>query len=157
MMGCSQRFLDALRNLSFGKSYGETPGNVFVFFVAGLVRGVVAGVAVAVPLDVLPFLLFDCRGLVQTGWLGVCCGGIGVDASAAWPSAVMAAMIASSCLACSGVGIALAAAAASSASTCSISSSEAGGVANLALPLSFLLLAKSGIEGSSSGSSSSSS
>ena len=71
-----------------------------------------------------------------------------------WPSTVMAAITANSCLACSDVGIALVAAAASSASTCSISSSEAGGVANFALPLSFLLLAKTGIEGSSSGSSS---
>ena len=69
----------------------------------------------------------------------------------------MAAITASSCLACSDVGIALAAAAANSVSTCYISSSEAGGVANLALLLSFLLFVKTGIEGSSSGSSLSSS
>ena len=70
-MGCSQRFLDALRNLSFGEACGEVAGNVFVFFVAGLVRRVVDGVAVAGPLEVLPFLLLDLRGLVRTGWLGV--------------------------------------------------------------------------------------
>ena len=61
--------------------------------------------------------------------------------SAAWPSAVMAAITSSSYLACSDVGMALAAAAASSASTCSISSLDAGAVANFVLPLSFLLLA----------------
>ena len=114
-------------------------------------------VTIVGPLEVLPFLLLDCRGLVQTGWLGVCWGGIGVDASAAWPSAVMAAMIASSCLACSGVGVTLAAAAASSVSTCSISSSEFGDVAIFVLPLSFPLLARTGIDSSSSWSSSSSS
>ena len=59
MTGCYQRFLDALRSLSFGKAYGEVAGNVFVIFVAGLVRGVVDGVAVARPLEVLPFLLLD--------------------------------------------------------------------------------------------------
>ena len=82
MTGYYQRFLDALRDLSFGEALGEVAGNVFVFFVVGLVRGVVAGVAVAVPLDVLPFLLLDCHGLVRTDWLGVCCRGIGVYASA---------------------------------------------------------------------------
>ncbi|KAH9668462.1 CBS domain-containing protein CBSX3 [Citrus sinensis] len=116
-----------------GETRGEVAGNVFVFFAAGLVRGFVAGVAVVVPLDVLPFRLLDCLRLVRIGWLGVCCGGIRLNASAAWPSAVMAAMTASSCLTCSGVGIALAAAAASSASTCSMSSSEAGGVAIFAV------------------------
>ena len=157
MMGCSQRFLDALCSLSFGEACGEVAGNVFVFFVAGLVRGVADGVAVVGPLEVLHFLLLDCCGLVRTDWLGVCWGGSRVDASAAWPSAVMAAMIAISCLACSGVGVTLAAAAASSASTCSSSSAESGGVAIFALPLSFPLLARTGIDGSSSGSSSSSS
>ena len=98
-MGCYQHFLDALRSLSFGEACGKVAGNVFGFFFTGLVRGVVAGVAgvlatdlvcfgggevtVAVPLDELPFLLLDCRELVRTGWLGVCCRGIGVDASAA--------------------------------------------------------------------------
>ena len=72
MIGCSQRFLDALRNLSFREACGEVAGNVFVFFVAGLVRGVVDEVAVAGPLEVLPFRLVDCHGLVQTGWLGIC-------------------------------------------------------------------------------------
>ena len=76
MTGCYQRFLDALRSLSFGEACGEVAGNVFVFFIAGLVRGVVDGVAVAGPLEVLPFLLFDCRGLMRTGWLGVYWGGI---------------------------------------------------------------------------------
>ena len=152
MMRCSQHFLDALRNLPFGESCGETTSNVFVFFFIGLVRGVVTGVAGTGPLDVLPFLLLDCRGLEQTGWLGVCCGGIRVDASAAWPSAVMAAMITNSCLACSGIGVTLAAAAASSASTYSISSSEAGGVVIFALPSPFPLPARTGINGSSLGS-----
>ena len=156
MTGCNQRFLDALRSLSFGEACGEVAGNVFVFFFTGLVIGVVAGVVVTVPLDV-PFLLLDCRGLVRTGWLGVCCGGIGVDASVAWPSAVMAAMIASSCFACSGVGVTLAAAAASSVSTCSISSSKAGGVSIFTLCLSFPLPTRTGIDGSSSRSPSSSS
>ena len=149
--------MDTLRNLSFGEACGEVAGNVFVFFVMGLVRGVEDGVVVAGPLEVLPFLLLDCRGLVRTGWLGVCWEGSGVDASVAWPSTVMAAMIASSCLAYSGVGVTLAAAAASSASTCSNSSAESGGVAIFALPLSFPLLARTGIDGSSLGSSSSSS
>ena len=31
--------------------------------------------AVAVPVDVRPFRLQDCLGLVRIGWLGVCCGG----------------------------------------------------------------------------------
>ena len=74
MTGCYQRFLDALRSLSFGEAFGEVAGNVFVFFVTGLVRGVVAGVAVAVPVDVPPFRLLDCHGLVRIGWLVVCCG-----------------------------------------------------------------------------------
>ena len=133
MTGCYQCFLDALRNLSFGVACGEVAGNAFVFFFTGLMRGVVARVAgvlatdlacfscgevaVAVPLDVFPFLLLDCRGLVRIGWLGVCCGGIGVDVSAAWLSVVMAAMISSSCLASTGVGVTLVAAAANSAST----------------------------------------
>ena len=143
-MGEHQRFLKALRNLSFGETCGEVANNVFGFFFTGLVKGVVVGVsymiatdlvlfyrvetAAVVPLNVLPFLLLDGRRLVRTGWLGVCCGGVGVYASAAWPSAVMAAMISSSCLASAGVGVTLVAAAGSSASTCSISSSEAGGV-----------------------------
>ena len=75
MTGCYQRFLDALRSLSFGEACGEAAGNVFVFFFMGLVRGVVAGVAVVVTVDVLPFRLLDCRELVRIGWLGVCCGG----------------------------------------------------------------------------------
>ena len=80
MTGCYHRFLDVLRNLSFSEACGEVAGNVFVFFCTGPVRGVVAGVAgvlatdlvrfgcgevaVAVPLDVLPFLLLDYRRLV---------------------------------------------------------------------------------------------
>ena len=142
--------------LVFGEACGEVAGNVFVFFFTGLVIGVVAGVAVTVPLDVLPFLLLDCRELVRIGWLGVCCRGIGVDASAACPLAVIAEMIASSCLACAGVGVTLATAAASSASTCSISSSKTGGVGIFALSLSFPLPARTGIDGFSSRSSSSS-
>ena len=126
-------------------------GNVFVFFVIGLVRGVATGVGcvvdtdlvrfglgeaiVAVPLDVLPFLLLDCRGLVRPGWLRVYC------------------------LASAGVGVILVVAAASSASICSISSSVAGGVVISALPLPspLPLPARTGMEGSSSRSSSSSS
>ena len=69
----------------------------------------------------------------------------------------MAVMMASSCFACSGVGVTLAAAAASSALTWSISSSKVGGVAIFALPLSLLLPARTGIDGSSAMSSSSSS
>ena len=82
MMDCYQRFLDTLGNLSFGEACEEVAGNVFVFFFTELVRGVMAEVARTMLLDVLPFLLLDCHGLVRTGWLGVCCGGIGVDASA---------------------------------------------------------------------------
>ena len=93
--------MDALCNLSLGEAFGETAGNVFVFFATGLARGVVARVVVAVPVDVLPFHLLDCLGLVWISWLVVYCGGFGVNASAAWPSAVMAAITASSCLACS--------------------------------------------------------
>ena len=136
--------MDALRSLSFGETCREVAGNVFVFFVTGLVRGVGAGVScmvdtdlvrfgcneatITVPLNVLPFLFLDYRGLVQPGWVGVCCGGVGVEASATWPSAVMTAMISSSCLASAGVDVTLVVVAASSASTCSISSLEAGGV-----------------------------
>ena len=132
-------------------------------------RGVTAGVAcvvdtdlvcfgcvkaaVTMPLDVLLFLLLDCRRLVRTCWPGVYCGGVGVDAWATCPSVVMAAMISSSCLASAGVFITLAAEAASSVSTCSISSSEAGEVAIFFLPLP----EKTGMGGSSLGSSSSSS
>ena len=84
MTGGHQRFLDALRSLPFGETCGEVADNLFVFFFTGLVRGVAAGAAsvvdtdlvrfscgeaaVAMPLDVLPFLLLDCRGLVRTGW-----------------------------------------------------------------------------------------
>ena len=106
--------------------------------------------AVTVPLEVLPFLLLDCRGLIQTGWPGVCCGGVGVDASATYPSAVMEVMISSSCLASTGVCVTLVATAANSTSICSISSSEAGGVASFSLPF----LERTGIGSSSSGSSS---
>ena len=132
-------------------------------------RGVAAGVAcvaaadlvhfgcgeavVAVPLDVLPFLLLDCHRLVRTCWPGVCCRGVGVDTSATCPSAVMAATISSSCLASAGVFVTLAAEVASSVSTRSISSFEAGGVAIFFLPLPEM----TGIRGSFSGFSSSSS
>ena len=83
MTGGPQRFLDALRSLPFGEACGEVADNVSVFFFTGLVRGVAAGAAgvvdtylvcfgcgeavVTVPLDVLPFLLLDCRGLVRAG------------------------------------------------------------------------------------------
>ena len=67
MTGCYQRFLDALPSLSFGEACGEVAGNAFVFFIAGLVRGVVDGVAVAGLLEVLSFRLVDYRGLVRTG------------------------------------------------------------------------------------------
>ena len=109
-----QRFLDALRSLFFSEACREVAGNVFIFFFTGLVIRVVAGVAVAVPFDILPFRLLDYCRLVRTGWLGVCYGGIRVDKSAAWPSVAMAAMIASSCLPCAGVCVTLVAAAASS-------------------------------------------
>ena len=133
--------MDALRSLPFGETCREEADNVFVFFFTELVRRVVAGVTgvvnidlvcfgsveatVTVPLEVLLFLLLDCYGLVRTGWLRVCCRGAGDEASATCPSAVMAAMILSSCLAFAGVSITLVAAAANSASTCSISSLEA--------------------------------
>ena len=74
MTGCHQCFLDALRSLSFSEAFGEVAGNVFVFFAAEMVRGVVAGIAVAVLVDVLPFHLLDGLGLVRVDWLGVCCG-----------------------------------------------------------------------------------
>ena len=154
---CYQRFLEALHSLSFGEAFGEVTGNGFVFFAAGLVRGVVAEVVVAVLVDVLPFRLLGCLGLVQIGWLGVYCGGVGVNASAAWPSAMMAVMTSSSCFACSDVGMALVAATASSISICSISPSEAGGVAIFSLPLAFPLPTRTGIGGSMSRSFSSSS
>ena len=165
-----QRFLDALCSLPIGETCGEVADNFFVFFFNGLVRGVVAGAAgvvdtdlvrfggvnaaVAVPLDVLPFLLLDCRGLVRIGWPGVGCGGVRVDASATYPLTVMAAMISSSCLASAGVFVTLAAETAKSALIGSVSSLEAGGVAIFFLPLP--LPERTGIGGSSSGSSSSS-
>ena len=153
----NQRFLEALRSLSFGEAFGEVAGNGFVLFAAGMVRGVMAGVAVAVPTDVLPFRLLGCLGLVRIGWLGVCCGSVGLNALAAWPSTVMAAMTTSSSWACSDVAMVLVAAAARSASICSISSSEAGGVAIFSLPLAFPLLIMTGIGGSMSRPSSSTS
>ena len=161
--------MDALRSLPFAETCGEVADNVFVFFFTRLVRGVAAGVAgvvdtdlvrfgsveaaVIVSLELPPFLLLDCHGLVQIGWPGVCCGGVGVDASATCPSTVMAVMISSNFLASAGVCVTLVAAAASSASSCSISSSEAGGVAIFSLPF----LERTGMRGSSLGFSSSSS
>ena len=55
-------------------------------------------VVAAVPPEVLPYLLLDPLGLVRTCFLGVCCGGAGTSASATCTSAVMAAMMSSSCL-----------------------------------------------------------
>ena len=118
-----------------------------------LVRFGSVAAAVAVPLEVLLFLLLDCCGLVRTGWPGVYCEGVGVYASATYPSAVMAAMISSSCLASVGVCVTLVAAVANSASTYSISFSEVGGV----VIFSFPFLERTGMGGSSSSSSSSSS
>ena len=169
MTGGPQRFLNALRSLPIGETYREVADNFFVFFFTGLVRGVAAGAAavvdtdlvyfgvvdaaVVVPIDVLPFLLLNCHGLVQIGWPGVGCGGVGVYASATCPSALMVAMISSSCLASAGVFVTLAVEAACTASICSVSTSEAGGVAIFFLPLPEM----TGMRGSSSGSSSSSS
>ena len=80
MTGGPQHFLDSLRKLPFGETCGEVADNFFVFFFTGLVRGVAAGVAcvvdtdlvhfgcgeavVTMPLDVLPFPLLKCRGLL---------------------------------------------------------------------------------------------
>ena len=100
MTRCYQRFLDALCSLSLGEAFGEIACNVFVFVAAGLARGVVDGVAVALPVEILAFHLLGCLGLVRTGWLGPDCGVFYVIASAAWPSAVMVAITSSSCLAC---------------------------------------------------------
>ena len=71
--------MDALRSLSFGEACGEVADNDFVFFFNGLVGGVATGAAclvdtdlvffgsveaaVAVPPEVLPFLLLDPLGL----------------------------------------------------------------------------------------------
>ena len=63
----NQRFLEALCSLSFGEAFGEVVGNGFVLFAAGLVRGVIARVAIAVPTDVLHFPLLGCLGLVEIG------------------------------------------------------------------------------------------
>ena len=144
--------MDALRSLSFGEACEEVADNVFVFFFNGLVGGVAARATclvdtdlvlfgfvkavVAMPLEVLPFLLLDPLGLAWTSLLGVCCGGAGAGASAACPSTVMAAMMSSSCLASVGVRVTLVATASSSALTCSASSLEAGRVA--IFPSSFL-------------------
>ena len=84
-MGEHQRFLDALRSLSFGKAYEEVADSVFVFFFNGLMGGVATGASclvdtdlvlfgfvkavVAMPLEVLPFLLLDPLGLARIGLL----------------------------------------------------------------------------------------
>ena len=102
--------------------------------------------------EVSPFLLLGPRGLARISLLGVCCGGTGVGASAACPSAVMTTMISSSCLVSVGVRVTLAAVASNSASTCSASLSEAGGN-YFFLPF----LERTGTRGFSSGSFSSSS
>ena len=106
--------------------------------------------AAAMPPEVPPFLLVNPLGLTQTCLLRVCCEGAGAGALVACPSAVMVAMMSSSCLASVGVRVTLVAAASNSTSTCSASSSEAGGVAIFSLPF----LEMTGIKGSSSGSSS---
>ena len=100
---------------------------------------------VAVPPEVLPFLLLDPLGLARTGLLGVGCGRAGVGASATCPSAVMKAMMSSNCLASVGVRVTLVAAASSSASTWSVSSLEVEGVVIFSLPL----LERTGMGGSS--------
>ena len=118
--------MDTLCNLSFGEAYGgEVAGNNFFFFFNGLVGGVAAGATclvdtdlvlfgsveavVTMPLEVLPFLLLDPLGLVQTSLVGVCCGG-----------AVIATIMSSSGLAFVGVRVTLVAPTSSSASTCSV-------------------------------------
>ena len=105
------------------------------------------------PPEVPLFLLLDPLGLARACLLGIDCGGAGAGASAACPSAVMAPIMSSSCLASVGVRLTLAAAPTSSASICSALSSEAGGVATFSLPFLQMI----GMGGSSSGSSSSSS
>ena len=72
------------------------------------------------------------------------CGGAGVGASAACPSAVMVAMMSSSCWAYVGVRVTLVTAASNYTSTLLASSSEAGGV----VILSLLFLEKTGMRGS---------
>ncbi|KAH9649075.1 hypothetical protein KPL70_025843 [Citrus sinensis] len=137
----SPRFLNALRTLSFGEACGEVADNVFVFFFNGLVGGVATGTAclvdtdlvlfgsveaaIAVPLEVLPFLLLDPLRLARTNLLGVGYEGAGVGTLAACPSTVMAAMMSSSCWASVGVRVTLVAATSSSALSCSALSSEA--------------------------------
>ncbi|KAH9649073.1 hypothetical protein KPL70_025843 [Citrus sinensis] len=136
-----KRFLNALRTLSFGEACGEVADNVFVFFFNGLVGGVATGTAclvdtdlvlfgsveaaIAVPLEVLPFLLLDPLRLARTNLLGVGYEGAGVGTLAACPSTVMAAMMSSSCWASVGVRVTLVAATSSSALSCSALSSEA--------------------------------
>ena len=109
--------------LSFWEVCGEVADSVFVFFFNGLVGGVAITAAclvdtnlvcfgsveavVAVPPEVLPFLLLDPLGLARTGLLGVCCGRARVYASAAYPSAVMAAIMSSNYFASVGVRVTL--------------------------------------------------
>ena len=162
------RFLDALRSRSLGDSCGEVASNVFFLLCNGPVGGVALGAAyldetdlvlfcsgmsvVATPPEVLHFLLLGPLGLVRVGLLGVCCEGVRAGSLAAYPSAVIAAMISSRCFVSVGVRVTLAAAASSSASMSSASSSDAGGVITFSLPFR----ERTGMGGSFAGSSSSS-
>lgn len=163
-----QHFLDVLRSRSLGDFCVEVSGNGFFFFVGGLVGRVDVGaayldetdlvllgfsvVAAAGPPEVPPFILLNPLGLVIVGLLGVCCKGTGIGASAFYPSSVIAAMMSSRCFASARVRVTLVATAFSSASIGSASLSEAWGV--ITFSLSFL--ERTGIKGSSAGSSSSS-
>ena len=142
--------MEALHSRSLGDSCGEVAGNDFFFLCDGLVGGVAVGAAgwdetdmvlfgsgvstAATPPEVPYFLLLGPLGLARIGLLGVCLEGAGAGYSAAYPSAMIAAMISSKCFVLMGVRVTLAAAASSSASICSALSSEAGGVITFSLP-----------------------
>ena len=142
--------MEALHSRSLGDSCGEVAGNDFFFLCDGLVGGVAVGAAgwdetdmvlfgsgvstAAMPPEVPPFLLLGPLGLARIGLLGVCLEGAGAGYSAAYPSAMIAAMISSICFVSVGVRVTLAAATSNSASMCSASSLDAGGVITFSLP-----------------------
>ena len=93
-----------------------------------------SSVSTATPPEVPLFLLLGPLGLVRVGFQGVYYEGARVGASAACPSAVIAAMISSSYFVSVGVRVTLAATASNSVTICSASSSEAEGVITFSLP-----------------------